>query len=205
MVALPGFQSRARLRYPRRADGFTLIELVTVITVIGILAVVAAPSMMSVINSNRLTTQANEMVAALQLARSSAITRNTHVQVCVTKDEKTCTPDLDWTGWLVGVGTGGVITEVIQHGRFHSDLKMARSTSLASQAVDFGPDGRARNSSGQLLTAGFMVCMNTRSPKENARNIWITGGSSFEVERYDAGSPCPADMQDAPLDSGTGQ
>src|SRR5690606_4323840 len=57
---------------PRRGTGFSLIELMVVVAVVAILAVVAYPSLTSVINSNRLSSNANELVASLQYARSEA-------------------------------------------------------------------------------------------------------------------------------------
>src|SRR5690606_10966940 len=60
----------------RRGAGFSLIELMVVVAVVAILAVVAYPSLTSVVNSNRLASNANELVASLQHARSEAIRGN---------------------------------------------------------------------------------------------------------------------------------
>ncbi|MGC9184249.1 MAG: GspH/FimT family pseudopilin [Thiomonas sp.] len=59
-----------------RTTGFTLIELLVTLTVAAVLLAVAIPSFQNLALSNRLTTTANAMVHALNLARSEAVKRN---------------------------------------------------------------------------------------------------------------------------------
>ncbi|WP_027148791.1 GspH/FimT family pseudopilin [Methylobacter tundripaludum] len=61
--------------------GVTLIELIITISIAAILAGVAIPSFTSIINSTRLTTYANELVASLSLARSEAVKRGVQISV----------------------------------------------------------------------------------------------------------------------------
>jgi len=63
---------------PRLPDarGFTLIELMVTLTVMAIILAIAAPSFSALLASNRLTTQTNELVGALNLARSEAVRRS---------------------------------------------------------------------------------------------------------------------------------
>lgn len=58
------------------SQGFTLIELLIVLSIIGLTLAIAVPSFQSLIASNRLTTSANSLVSALQLAKSEAIKSN---------------------------------------------------------------------------------------------------------------------------------
>jgi len=66
---------------PEHSSGYTLMELMVTVAIAGILLGVAIPSFTSIISSNRLTTYANELVAALNLARSEAIKRGVQVTV----------------------------------------------------------------------------------------------------------------------------
>lgn len=57
------------------------MELMVTVSIAGILLGVAIPSFTFIISSNRLTTYANELVTALNLARSEAVKRGQHVVV----------------------------------------------------------------------------------------------------------------------------
>ena len=59
--------------------GFTLIELMVTIALLSILLTLGVPSFHSLIRNMSLTTQANQFVASVQLARSEAVRRNRSV------------------------------------------------------------------------------------------------------------------------------
>jgi type IV fimbrial biogenesis protein FimT len=73
------------------------MELMVTITIAGILLSIAIPNFTSVISSNRLTTYANELVTALNLARSEAIKRGQPVTI-----RHNGSTSGDWSsGWTV--------------------------------------------------------------------------------------------------------
>ncbi|TNF61933.1 MAG: prepilin-type N-terminal cleavage/methylation domain-containing protein, partial [Burkholderiales bacterium] len=74
----------------RLQSGFTLIELMVTITVLAVLLGVGVPSFQATIQGNRITTAANDLVAALQYARSEAVRRGVNVTVCSSNDQSTC-------------------------------------------------------------------------------------------------------------------
>jgi type IV fimbrial biogenesis protein FimT len=66
---------------PEYSSGFTLIELMVTIVIAAILFGVAIPSFSSTITYSRLTSSANDLVLALNFARSEAVKRGQQVVV----------------------------------------------------------------------------------------------------------------------------
>lgn len=84
--------------------GFTLTELLVTVTIVGVLAGLAAPSFIATIKNNRITTQVNQFIAALNLARSEAVKRGLRVTVCKSGNGTGCdtTAGNPWSeGWIV--------------------------------------------------------------------------------------------------------
>lgn len=84
---------------------FTLVELMVTLAVFGILVVMGVPSFTSYTRTNRLATETNSLVGAINYARSEAVKRRSHVTMCQSSDGATCT-DSGWqAGWIVFVNT----------------------------------------------------------------------------------------------------
>jgi type IV fimbrial biogenesis protein FimT len=86
-----------------REKGFTLIELLITIVVVSILLATGVPSIMHMVKNNRVTTQANKLVIAVQLARNEAVKRGTRTTICAANTNlNNCSGSTDWgTGWIV--------------------------------------------------------------------------------------------------------
>jgi type IV fimbrial biogenesis protein FimT len=82
--------------------GFSLIELIVALTIAGVLMAIAAPALQKFVSSNRLTSQVNDLMADINLARSEAIKRAVDTGVCVTAaGGSTCVTAGNWSnGWL---------------------------------------------------------------------------------------------------------
>ena len=82
--------------------GFTLIELLISIVLLAILLALAVPSFQSFVKNNRVTAQTNELVSAIQLARSEALKRGTNSVICASDNGEDCTGNGTWaSGWIV--------------------------------------------------------------------------------------------------------
>lgn len=84
--------------------GFSLIELMVTVVVVGILSALAVPSMRTIIQNMRITSQANEFMADLNFARSEAIKRAADVTVCKSADPTAASPTCLTTGTDWGAG-----------------------------------------------------------------------------------------------------
>jgi len=61
------------MHYRYRSGGFTIIELMIVLAVLAIIALVAVPNFREVIENNRVTTETNRLITAINFARSEAV------------------------------------------------------------------------------------------------------------------------------------
>ncbi len=95
----------------RHGKGFTLIELMVTVAVLGIVAAIAAPSFGKMISHNRLVSSGNEMIAALQIARTEAISRRATTTFCPSNDGKTCSGAMG-SQWIVFATKNGENTSL---------------------------------------------------------------------------------------------
>ena len=89
----------------KKIQAFTLIELMVVVVVIGILLALGIPGMRSFMINNELTSRNNNLVAALQYARSSSRKTGQRVTLCPSKTAMnaipTCSGENDWLQGII--------------------------------------------------------------------------------------------------------
>jgi type IV fimbrial biogenesis protein FimT len=173
----------------RASAGFSLVELMVTILIASILVGVAVPSFRGAIANNRLTGQTNEMVSAMTLARSQAITQNQSVSFCRadTEADTACSATAaDWNFWLVRTAAGTVVRRGATQGFF-----LAVSTTLTNNEVVFGSDGLARTNGALMLNddvADITVCSD-HAATNNIREIRLGTGS--RISTVTASGACP--------------
>jgi len=90
------------MKQPKNSSGFTLVELMVTLAIAIILLSVGVPSFTGTIENSRLTTAANKLISATNLARSEAIKRGVRVTACKSSNGTACTASGDWAqGWIV--------------------------------------------------------------------------------------------------------
>ncbi|QYJ78174.1 pilus assembly FimT family protein [Shewanella acanthi] len=113
----------------KKIQGFTLTELMVVVAIVAIIAGIAAPSFAAMIRENTARTQANELLALANFARSEAIKRQSDIQVAITSSGA--------SGWKAQILSG---TELLK--------EMDKSSSVVSvSAANLGFDMRGRRTS----------------------------------------------------------
>lgn len=176
------------LRYLRKASGslgFTLVELMITVAVVAILMAIATPSFTSIINSNRLASAANEMVATLQTARMEAVRLNTTVKVC-----GGCDGNAGSVVAYVDANNDNVATaaEILRVSSFNPNIQRSGGTNLVFRADGFGRTAAAPN--GALAATSFNFCIPTTKPAQNIRVVSIGSGSRISTDRADGGGQC---------------
>lgn len=176
MLAMPSVN-----RFAPRMSGFTLVELMITIGVASILLAIAVPSFNQLIVTNRLTTQANEVVAALNFARSEAIKRNTSISFCRagSATETTCAAAAGtWQNWIVTPGGGNVVRRGVVND-FSGGISV--QSTLSGDQVVFGPDGLARTGGVIVNNQRISIC----SPRaQNGRHVVLGSGSRLSTEPF---------------------
>jgi len=171
----------------RAACGFTLIEMLTTITVAGILLAIAVPAFKSMTVNSRLTTQANDVIAAINFSRSEAIKRNTTTSLCraaSTVAAKCETSAGTWKFWIVRTAAGSVIRRGTVD-TYGNSIALSSPT-LVSDQVAFGSDGLARTGGAIMSTErSFAVCAKNLSVN-NRRTIKLAAGSRVSTRTESA-------------------
>lgn len=179
-----GFVTRQRARC--RACGFTLVELMITIAVAAVLAMIGVPSFRNLILSNRLTTNADAMVDALNVARMDAIKLNATTQFCGSTGNGS-----DTLGTACGTNTGAVYE--LPRAAASAGLVRATGLNLDSQiqlsgavaAIRFSGQGFGYVATGSASTpfnvpTVAIICTPALS-SNNRRVINMTAGSIITV------------------------
>ena len=133
-----------------RQLGLTLVELMVAMAVMVILAAFGVPSFQSHLKDNRRITQINEIVSAMNLARSEATKGDGTVAFCPSADDATCSGGNFDTGWIVFINSDGDTPPAVDGGE-QSCVPMRgprvagtslRATGAIASGINFLASGR---------------------------------------------------------------
>jgi type IV fimbrial biogenesis protein FimT len=163
--------------------GFSLVELMVVVAIVAILTMIALPSYRHLIQLNRLATDTNNFLSALNLARNEAVARGRPVSACASVSGTACdgTGTDDWSnGWIVftdydppgqiDVGSGDAVLRVFG--------PVATRDSLTSGGanvgyVSFGRTGTAKFPNAAVLLETFTL-LTTPCEGDLVRTVTVT-------------------------------
>jgi type IV fimbrial biogenesis protein FimT len=172
----------------RLARAFTLVELIITIAVVAVLTAIALPSFREIGIRMNVTSTTNDVVGALNTARSEAVKRGLPVAVV-----SVISGGGNWTsGWTINADTardGTYITILATH------AAVPATYSLAAKATGAGGlDDRAAFSATGNLALGtlfdFSVCRPTSAANiAQSRRINVKGSGEISSHRDVTGSP----------------
>lgn len=146
-------------------QGFTLVEMLITLVIGVILLTWAVPSFQETIRQNRLSTEANELITALNLARSEAIKRGANAVITASGG--------DWgAGWTItSVDSGGNAVTVQQNEGLSGTLSMTGGPA----SFTFTATGLRQTQTSQTLT----LCDSASTGKRGRQiNVSPTGRAS---------------------------
>ena len=170
-----------------RQKGFSLLELLITIGIAGILLGLAVPSFSTFLDDSKVSSVTNNLVYALQTARSESIKRSSAVVLCPSTNATTTNPTCNGGyggGWVVFAdddasgarnGTEEIILQVeSQPGGFSFVPDAA-----FSDRVFFGDTGSSTNSTGVPLSGQIQISF---AGSSEVRNVLIAANGRISSE-----------------------
>jgi type IV fimbrial biogenesis protein FimT len=160
--------------------GFTLYELLVTVMIVGIILTFGVPNLIQFTQNSRITSTANDLHAAFQLARSEAARARANITICASADPMGATSDCDGTwdqGYIVFVDADG---DLLRAGpdetvlRAHPPAQRGVTQHFAGDAryFSYGATGLGRGNVGGAPAISQVVMCDARG------NVTAAGGNS---------------------------
>jgi len=170
----------------KKNTGYTLIELMTMLAVAAVLLTVGMPQLKVFFQGNRMVSNTNDLVTALNLTRAEAIRRGSRATVCKSKSGTACDGTTWADGWIVFAkdpsalpatactfGTTDVLVRAHPAVDGNGVSITPQDTSLNS-CVSFTSRGVPKDPSGNSQTGVFSIC-DARGLTNSAGNVMARG------------------------------
>jgi type IV fimbrial biogenesis protein FimT len=172
------------------SSGYTLLELIMALGILGITTGLAAPSFISMISDNRISSGASDFASAMQFSKAEAAARVNPVTICKKNtDGDGCIASGDWQqGWIVfsdlngdaAVSAGDTI--LMNHDSLNSTITFGGSAGVTN-SITYRPSGTTSVTSVQTL----MVC-DERGFDYSSLGIFVTvSGRGTVIKGSDTG------------------
>ena len=157
----------------KNAKGYTLIELMVLVAVISVVLAIGAPRLSIFFDGNRMVSNTNALVSALQIARSEAIKRGNRVTICKSANADagapSCTTTGAWDqGWIVYSEEDGVVGQYNsssdgavlrrQPGVEGSKTTVTTPDNVIANYVSFTSRGVPKTGNGGAQSGLFRIC-----------------------------------------------
>ncbi|MGF1528975.1 MAG: GspH/FimT family pseudopilin [Candidatus Competibacterales bacterium] len=184
----------------RKSSGFTLVELIIVVVIVAVVAAITIPNFRPLIQDNRLTADANNVVEGLNLALVEALRCTCQVTMCKSNDGLTCVNDSSGNGWEAGwivFRDNGVLGEfdatdgdtLIRAFELNSSELTLRVGGTIEDYISYNARGQPRSRHGGLLAVSdtFRLCDDRGSAK--ARAIVLNNVGRIKIKTETASCP----------------
>jgi len=171
----------------KKDSGFTLVEMMIVVAIAGVVLSIGIPKLSVFFQGSRMITNTNELVSALQIAKSEAIKRQGYVTVCRSTDQTTCALDgaNTWEdGFIVFYDQNGDqvkdsgtdIMLKINAGAEGSDTTIRSSTTTNNEDdfIRFSSRGHPKNGT-TLQSTIFVLCDDRDNLTAGINSVTVNG------------------------------
>lgn len=155
---------------PTRQSGATLTEALVGLGIAAGALGLAAPSLQGTIDSVRLSSASNAVLADLYLARSEALRRNRRVALCKSPDGLHCSQQGGWEqGWILfedGNNSGTIDADeplINRHPGLEQPL-LLRGNQPVSAYISYSPVGATKLTGGGFQAGTLTLCRQSATP-----------------------------------------
>lgn len=171
-------------------NGFSLLELLFTIVLASILLLIAIPAYKSLISQNRSITETDQLIAAINFARSEAIKRHSIVTLCKSNDGSSCSGQ--WQdGWIVFVdksakGQVQAKDDILQvYKSLSKNYLLAWNGSRSESYLQIGPTGSTHGQDGT-----FVLC--EKNSAKPAKAVVVSQAGRVRVDDHPSQLHCTA-------------
>ncbi len=176
----------------KRQHGFTLVELLVVLAISAIILSIAVPSFINIISNSRVETAVNEVVVAINLAKSEAVKTGQTTVFCQSSTGTECSSDRTaWAdGWILFSDTDG--DKVLDDNErliriresFNPELQFNLNEGKNSSLIRFLPNGR--------LKPNGSFCFRNSVDATNSRKVVLFRTGRIRTDTWNSDEACKA-------------